>query len=53
MARATARGDVRLFEFKPPGRQRRVVVLTRNGSIGYLSSVTVAPITSTNRGVPS
>jgi mRNA interferase MazF len=53
MARATARGDVRLFEFKPPGRQRRVVVLTRNGSIGYLSSVTVAPITSTIRGVPS
>jgi mRNA interferase MazF len=29
------------------------VVLTRDSSISYLSSVTVAPITSTIRGVPS
>jgi mRNA interferase MazF len=30
-----------------------VVVLTRESAIGYLSAVTVAPITSTIRGVPS
>jgi mRNA interferase MazF len=30
-----------------------VVVLTRNSALEYLSSVTVAPITSTIRGVPS
>jgi mRNA interferase MazF len=30
-----------------------VVVLTRDSAIGYLSTVTVAPITSTVRGVPS
>jgi len=30
-----------------------VVVLTRDNSIGYLTTVTVAPITSTIRGVPS
>jgi mRNA interferase MazF len=30
-----------------------VVVLTRESAIGYLSAVTVAPITSTVRGVPS
>jgi mRNA interferase MazF len=30
-----------------------VVVLTRDSAIAYLSTVTVAPITSTVRGVPS
>jgi mRNA interferase MazF len=30
-----------------------VVVLTRDSAIDYLSTVTVAPITSTIRGVPS
>jgi mRNA interferase MazF len=30
-----------------------VVVLTRDSAIPYLSTVTVAPITSTIRGVPS
>ncbi len=30
-----------------------MVVLTRDSAIGYLSTVTVAPITSTIRGVPS
>jgi mRNA interferase MazF len=44
---------VRLYEFAPPDKKRAVVVLTRNSAIGYLSTVTVAPITSTIRGVPS
>jgi len=30
-----------------------VVILTRDSAIGYLAAVTVAPITSTIRGVPS
>jgi mRNA interferase MazF len=30
-----------------------VLVLTRDSAIGYLSTVTVAPVTSTARGVPS
>jgi len=30
-----------------------VLVLTRDSAIGYLSRVTVAPVTSTIRGVPS
>jgi mRNA interferase MazF len=50
---AIGRGEVRLYRFSPPGKQRPVVVLTRNSAIGYLSAVTVAPITSTVRGVPS
>jgi mRNA interferase MazF len=48
-----ARGDVRLYNFAPPDKKRPVVVLTRNSAIAYLSTVTVAPITSTIRGVPS
>jgi mRNA interferase MazF len=30
-----------------------VLVLTRDSAIGYLARVTVAPVTSTIRGVPS
>jgi mRNA interferase MazF len=48
-----ARGEVRLYQFAPPDNTRPVVVLTRNSAISYLSTVTVAPITSTIRGVPS
>ena len=53
MAGGIARGDVRLYQFAPPDKQRPVVVLTRDSAIEYLSTVTVAPITSTARGVPS
>ena len=48
-----ARGDVRLYEFAAPDKKRPVVVLTRDSAIAYLNSVTVAPVTSTIRGVPS
>ncbi len=48
-----ARGDVRPYQFAPPDKKRPVVVLTRVSAIPYLSTVTVAPITSTIRGVPS
>jgi mRNA interferase MazF len=47
------RGDVRWYTFKPPDKQRPVLVLTRSSVIGYLSEVTVAPITSTIRDIPS
>src|SRR5579859_5079884 len=53
MAARIARGDVRLYQFAPPDKKRPVVVLTRDSAIAYLSTVTVAPITSTIRGVPS
>ncbi len=53
MASGVARGDVRLYNFASPDKKKPVVVLTRDSSISYLSSVTVAPITSTIRGVPS
>jgi len=48
-----ARGDVRLYRFASPDKARPVVVLTRDSAVSYLATVTVAPITSTIRGVPS
>ena len=53
MAGRIARGEVRLYRFAPPDKERPVVVLTRDSAIAYLANVTVAPITSTIRGVPS
>jgi mRNA interferase MazF len=53
VAARVARGDVRLYRFTPPDKKRPVLVLTRDSAIAYLSTVTVAPITSTIRGVPS
>jgi mRNA interferase MazF len=53
MAGRVARGDVRLYSFAPPDKQMPVVVLTRDSAIAYLSTITVAPITSSIRGVPS
>jgi len=47
------RGEIRLYRFPPPDKERPVLILTRGSAIPYLSRVTVAPITSTIRGVPS
>jgi mRNA interferase MazF len=53
MAVGITPGDVRLYNFSPPDKKRPVVILTRDSAIAYLSTVTVAPITSAIRGVPS
>lgn len=53
MAAEIARGDIRLYHFPPPDRTRPIVVLTRSSAVRYLATVTVAPVTSTIRGVPS
>ena len=53
MAGAIARGEIRLYRFPCADKQRPVVVLTRESALDYLSAVTVAPITSTVRSVPS
>jgi mRNA interferase MazF len=47
------RGEVRLVRFPTPDKPRPALVLTRDSALGYLTRVTVAPITSTIRGVPS
>ncbi|HEY3202848.1 MAG TPA: type II toxin-antitoxin system PemK/MazF family toxin [Thermoanaerobaculia bacterium] len=53
MAGRLERGEVRLYRFASPDKGRPVLILTRSSAIPYLSRVTVAPITSTIRGVPS
>ncbi len=42
-----------MCSFPAPDKARPVLVLTRDTALSYLTSVTVAPITSTVRGVPS
>lgn len=47
------RGEVRWYKFTHPDKKRPVLILTRNSIIEYLGEVTVAPITSTVRDIPS
>ena len=47
------RGEVRWYRFAAPDKRRPVVVLTRDSVLEYLGEVTVAPITSTIREIPS
>ncbi len=47
------RGEVRWYKFSPPDKRRPVLVLTRDAVLEYLGDVTVAPITSTIRDIPS
>lgn len=53
MAGRLARGDIRLCAFPSPDKARPVLVLTRSPAIRYLNRVTVAPITTSIRDVPS
>ncbi|MBI1788043.1 MAG: type II toxin-antitoxin system PemK/MazF family toxin [Acidobacteria bacterium] len=53
MAARLNRGDVHLCRFASPDKQRPVLVLTRDSAIRNLSTVTVAPVSSAIRGVPS
>ncbi len=47
------RGEIRWYKFKSPDKKRPVLILTRDSILGYLGEVTVAPITSTIRDIPS
>ncbi len=47
------RGEIRWYKFKSPDKKRPVLILSRNSIISYLGEVTVAPITSTVRDIPS
>ena len=40
-------------KFKHPDKKRPVVILTRNSILEYLGEVTIAPVTSTIRDIPS
>jgi len=47
------RGESRLYEFAPPDKKRPVLILTRDSILRYLGEVTVAPVTTTIRDIPS
>ena len=47
------RGEVRWYKFKPPDKERPVVILTRTSATQFLGEVAIAPITSTIRGIPT
>ncbi len=47
------RGDVRWYKFEKPDKNRPVVILTRDSIIPHLGELTVAPVTSTIRDIPS
>lgn len=47
------RGQVRWYKFLNPDKKRPVLILTRDSIIGYLGEITVAPVTTTVRDIPS
>jgi len=47
------RGEVRWYTFQAPDKRRPVLILTRDSAIGFLNALTVAPITTTVRDIPS
>ena len=47
------RGEIRWYKFSTPDKKRPIVILTRDSIIKYLGEVTIAPITSTAREIPS
>jgi mRNA interferase MazF len=47
------RGEVRWYKFSKPDKKRPVVILTRDSALEFLGEVTVAPVTSTIRDIPS
>ena len=47
------RGEVRWYKFKHPDKKRPVLILTRDSILEYLGEVTIAPIMTTIRDIPS
>jgi len=47
------RGDIRWYKFAPPDKRRPILILTRNSVLEYLGEVTIAPISTTIRNIPS
>lgn len=47
------RGEIRWYKFDRPDKTRPVLLLTRDSILDRLGEVTIAPITSTVREIPS
>lgn len=46
-------GEIRWYKFFAPDKKRPVLILTRNSVLEYLGEVTIAPVTTTVRDIPS
>jgi len=46
-------GEIRWYKFLAPDENLPVLILTRNSVLEYLGEVTIAPITTTVRDIPS
>lgn len=47
------RGEIRWYTFRSPDKRRPVLILTRDSIIPVLTSLTVAPLTTTIRDIPT
>ena len=47
------RGEIRWYKFLAPDKKRPILILTRDSVSEYLGEVTIAPITTTVRSIPS
>jgi mRNA interferase MazF len=47
------RGEIRWYRFSSPDKKRPVLLLTRDSVLEYLGEVTIAPVTTTIRDIPS
>lgn len=47
------RGEIRWYRFSTSDKKRAVLILTRDSALEFLGEVTVAPLTSTVRDIPS
>ena len=47
------RGEIRWYKFRQPDKRRPILILARDSVLEYLGEVTIAPITSTIRDIPS
>lgn len=46
-------GEIRWYKFDRPDKKRPVLILTRGSILEYLNEVTIAPLTTTIRDIPS
>jgi len=46
-------GEIRWYKFVAPDKKRPILILTRGSVLEYLGEVTIAPITTTVRDIPS
>jgi mRNA interferase MazF len=46
-------GEIRWYAFARPDKKRPVLILTRDSAMQYLGEVTIAPVTSTVRNIPT